>query len=213
MTRAWGLKARNEQQKYALEHLTNPEIDMVILEGVAGSGKTLMAVAAGLQQIFEKRLYSEIVFTRSPIGIADDIGFLPGTEEEKMTPWMGALTDNLEQLASKSQKYDSDVIMSKIKIRAVQFMRGRSFVNKFIIIDECQNMTPSQMKVLITRAGEGTKYVIMGDIEQIDNKKLDRNNNGLQYIIQRSMDSDFIRIVYLPKGERSRLANFAAENY
>jgi PhoH-like ATPase len=213
MTRAWGLKARNEQQRDALEHLTNPEIDMVILEGVAGSGKTLMAVAAGLQQIFEKRLYNEIVFTRSPVGISEDIGFLPGTEEEKMMPWMGALTDNLEQLATKSSKYDADVIMSKIKVKAIQFMRGRSFANRFVIIDECQNMTPAQMKVLITRAGEGSKFVIMGDMEQIDNRKLNRDNNGLQHIIQRSMDSNFIRIVYLPKGERSRLANFAAEEY
>lgn len=213
----WGLKPRNEEQKETIKHLLDPEIDLVVLEGIAGSGKTLLALAAGLEQVIEKHMYTEIIFTRAPVGVGEDIGFLPGTEEEKMTPWAGALMDNLEMLlnsrtSNKVQKTGTSLILEqKIKIRAMQFMRGRSFANRYVIIDEIQNLTPGQLKVLITRAGEGCKIVCMGDLDQIDNRRLTRETCGLNVLIHQAMDVDFIKVVNLPGCERSRLAAWAAE--
>jgi PhoH-like ATPase len=206
----WGIKAKNEEQKEALKHLMNPEIDLVVLSGTAGSGKTLLALAAGLEQILETKMYREIIFTRAPIGVGEDMGFLPGTEEEKMASWCGALFDNLEFLIG-SDKLAETIVKTKIKIRAMQFMRGRSFHERWLIIDEAQNITVQQMKVLLTRAGEGCKIVVLGDSSQIDNKKLKQETNALTALLQFRDSVGFVRVVELPAGVRSRLATWSAE--
>lgn len=217
MKKAWNIKGRNEQQEQALEALLDPSIDLVVLEGIAGSGKTLMALAAGLEQVLENKMYNRIIFTRAPCPVGEDIGFLPGTEEEKMSPWMGALEDNLETLmgSGNKSKFDREITASiletKIQIKAMQYMRGRSFNRTFLILDEVQNMTLGQIKVLLTRAGEDTKIVVLGDINQVDNRKLTKENNGLAHLVQKAVGQDFIRVINLPVGERSRLATFAAE--
>lgn len=207
----WGIKSKNSGQTEAIQHLLNPEIDLVVLSGIAGSGKTLLALAAGLEQVLESKMYSEILFTRAPISVGDDMGFLPGTEEEKLAPWCGALIDNLETLIG-NEKLTETVLKTKVKIRAMQFMRGRSFNRKWVIIDEVQNITPQQLKVLLTRAGEGCKIICLGDAEQIDNKKLKRHDNGLSNLIEMAKNIDFIKVVLLPDCERSRLAKWAATN-
>ena len=164
---AWGVLARNREQNFALNLLMDPEVDLVTMAGNAGTGKTLLTLAAGLTQVLDSRRYSEIVMTRATVNVGDDIGFLPGTEEEKMGPWMGALDDNLEFLAKNDtgsggagewgRQATNDLIRAKIKVKSLNFMRGRTFMNKFLIIDEAQNLTPKQIKTLITRAGPGTK--------------------------------------------------------
>src|SRR5660398_138551 len=171
----WGITARNREQNFALNMLMDPDCDFVTLLGQAGTGKTLLALAAGLSQVLEGKTYNEIIFTRVTVPVADDIGFLPGTEEEKMSPWMGALDDNLEVLHKPNSEggewgraATQDLIRSRIKIKSMNFMRGRTFVDKFLIIDEAQNMTPKQMKTLVTRAGPGTKILCLGNIAQID---------------------------------------------
>ncbi|MDH5631251.1 MAG: PhoH family protein, partial [Gammaproteobacteria bacterium] len=170
----WGITARNMEQSFALNLLMDPDIDFVTLLGPAGTGKTLLALAAALEQTIEQKKFNEIIVTRVTIPVGEDIGFLPGTEEEKMNPWMGAFTDNLEVL-SPSQSNDDwgrqatqDILQKWLKIRSLNFMRGRTFINKFVIIDEAQNLTPKQMKTLITRAGKGTKVVCLGNVAQID---------------------------------------------
>src|SRR5690606_32608258 len=181
----WGITARNREQNFALNLLMDPEIDFVTLLGQAGTGKTLLTLAASLTQVLETKRYSEVIITRVTVPVGEDIGFLPGTEEEKMTPWMGALEDNLDVL-NKPGEHDPahngqsgsyggdwgraatmDLIRSRIKIKSLNFMRGRTFINKYLIIDEAQNLTPKQMKTLITRAGPGTKVVCLGNIAQI----------------------------------------------
>lgn len=209
--RAWGLVPKNDEQSQAILALLNPEIDLVVLEGSAGSGKTLLALAAGLEQVVENRMYKEIIFTRAPIGIGEDMGFLPGTEEEKLAPWCGALMDNLEYLIGDDKSTES-ILRTKIKIRAMQFMRGRSFMNKYLIIDEVQNITVQQLKVLLTRVGEDTKIVCLGDIGQIDNKRLTIDNNALSILCDKAAWSDFIKVVELPHGVRSRVCSWASEN-
>jgi PhoH-like ATPase len=172
----WGITARNREQNFALNLLMDPEIDFVSLLGQAGTGKTLLTLAAGLGQVLDERRYSEIIMTRVTVPVGEDIGFLPGSEEEKMGPWMGALEDNLEVLNTYDDHEGGewghaaahDLIRSKIRIKSLNFMRGRTFLNKYLIIDEAQNLTPKQMKTLITRAGPGTKVVCMGNIAQID---------------------------------------------
>jgi PhoH-like ATPase len=166
---AWGVTSRNREQNFALNILMDPEIDFVTLTGTAGTGKTLLALASGLIQVLDDRRYTEIIMTRATVSVGEDIGFLPGTEEEKMGPWMGALDDNLEVLGKTDthagewgRAATNELIRSKIKIKSLNFMRGRTFMNKFVIIDEAQNLTPKQMKTLITRAGPGTKIVCMG---------------------------------------------------
>jgi PhoH-like ATPase len=169
----WGILARNREQNFAMNLLMNPEIDFVTLLGQAGTGKTLLTLAAGLTQVLETKLYSEIIMTRVTVPVGEDIGFLPGTEEEKMTPWMGALEDNLDVLNKTDDPNGPyggewgkaatlDMIRSRIKVKSLNFMRGRTFLNKFLIIDEAQNLTPKQMKTLITRAGPGTKVSLSG---------------------------------------------------
>ncbi len=213
----WGINARNREQNFALNLLLDPDIDFVTVLGVAGTGKTLLALAAGLAQTFEDNRYTEIVMTRITVPLGEDIGFLPGTEEEKMTPWMGALMDNLEVLTSSESTGEwgrsatSDLLRSRIKIRSLNFMRGRTFLNKFIILDEAQNMTPKQMKALITRAGPGTKVACLGNIAQIDTPYLTETTSGLTYAVDRFKNWEHSGHVTLRRVERSRLADYASE--
>ena len=214
----WGITARNREQNFALNLLMNPDIDFVTLLGQAGTGKTLLTLAAGLQLTLDQKLYNEIIMTRVTVPVGEDIGFLPGTEEEKMTPWMGALEDNLDVLmggASDAGDWgraaSNDLIRSRIKVKSLNFMRGRTFLNKFLIIDEAQNLTPKQMKTLITRAGPGTKVVCLGNIAQIDTPYLTEGSSGLTYVVDRFKGWAHSGHVTLQRGERSRLADYAAE--
>ena len=213
----WGISARNIGQNFALNLLLDPEVDFVTLLGHAGTGKTLLTLAAGLAQTLDNNRYREIVMTRVTVPVGEDIGFLPGTEEEKMTPWMGALMDNLEVLTgaehsgSWEQQATNDLLRSKIKIRSVNFMRGRTFVNRFLIIDEAQNLTAKQMKTLITRAGPGTKIICVGNIAQIDTPYLTETTSGLTYVVDRFQHWPYSGHITLQRGERSRLADYASE--
>ncbi len=212
----WSIMARNLEQNYALNLLMDPEIDFVSLLGIAGTGKTLLTLAAGLTQTLDQNLYQEILMTRATVPVGEDIGFLPGTEEEKMAPWMGALMDNLEVLTAGnhednwSKAATNDLIQHRIKIRSLNFMRGRTFLNRFIIIDEAQNLTSKQMKTLITRAGPGTKVVCLGNVAQIDTPYLTETTSGLTYAVDRFQYWDHSGHVTLMRGERSRLADFAS---
>ncbi|MEO6798960.1 MAG: PhoH family protein [Rhodanobacter sp.] len=214
----WGIGARNREQNFALNALMDPEIDFVTLLGNAGTGKTLLALAAGLAQVMDQQRYREIIMTRATVSVGEDIGFLPGTEEEKMTPWMGALTDNLEVLAnpedggSWGRQATNDLLASRIKIRSLNFMRGRTFLSRYLIIDEAQNLTPKQMKTLITRAGPGTKIICLGNVEQIDTPYLTETTSGLTYAVDRFKSWEHSAHITLRRGERSRLADFAAES-
>ena len=214
----WGITARNREQSFALNLLMNPEIDFVTLLGQAGTGKTLLALAAGLMTTLEFKIYSEIIMTRVTVPVGEDIGFLPGTEEEKMNPWMGALEDNLDVLNKTDDEAGEwgraatrDLIRSRIKVKSLNFMRGRTFINKYLIIDEAQNLTPKQMKTLITRAGPGTKVVCLGNIAQIDTPYLTEGSSGLTYVVDRFKGWTHSGHVTLLRGERSRLADRAAE--
>ncbi|MEI7445159.1 MAG: PhoH family protein, partial [Burkholderiales bacterium] len=214
----WGVTARNREQNFALNLLTNPDIDFVTLLGQAGTGKTLLALAAGLAQTLEQKRYTEIIVTRATVPVGEDIGYLPGTEEEKMQPWMGALEDNLEVLTQGNgtggewgRAAATDLIRSRIKVKALSFMRGRTFMNKYLIIDEAQNLTPKQMKTLVTRAGPGTKVICLGNIAQIDTPYLTEASSGLSYVVDRFKGWAHAGHVTLQRGERSRLADFAAD--
>ncbi len=213
----WGILARNREQNFALNALMDPEIDFVTLLGTAGTGKTLLALAAGLAQVMDQRRYREIIMTRATVSVGEDIGFLPGTEEEKMTPWMGALTDNLEVLThnqeggSWGRQATNDLLASRIKIRSLNFMRGRTFLSRWLILDEAQNLTPKQMKTLITRAGPGTKIVCLGNLEQIDTPYLTETTSGLTYAVDRFKGWEHSAHITLRRGERSRLADYASE--
>ncbi|MEI6549145.1 MAG: PhoH family protein [Betaproteobacteria bacterium] len=215
----WGVVTRNREQNFAMNMLTDPEIDFVTLAGTAGTGKTLMALAAGLTQVLDDRRYTEIIMTRATVSVGEDIGFLPGTEEEKMGPWMGALDDNLEFLAKGDggnagewgRAATTELIRSRIKIKSMNFMRGRTFMNKYVIIDEAQNLTPKQMKTLITRAGPGTKIICMGNLAQIDTPYLTEGSSGLTYAVDRFKGWAHGGHITLARGERSRLADFASE--
>ena len=214
----WGITARNREQNFALNLLMDPEVDFVSLLGQAGTGKTLLALAAALTQVLDTKRYSEIIMTRVTVPVGEDIGFLPGTEEEKMGPWMGALEDNLEVLNKTDDEAGDwgraathDLIKNRIKIKSLNFMRGRTFLNKFLIIDEAQNLTPKQMKTLITRAGPGTKVICMGNIAQIDTPYLTEGSSGLTYVVDRFKGWEHSGHITLQRGERSRLADHAAE--
>ncbi|MGA0582753.1 MAG: PhoH family protein [Castellaniella sp.] len=225
----WGVTTRNREQNFALNLLMNPDIDFVSLLGQAGTGKTLLALASGLAQTFETKRYTEIIITRATVPVGDDIGFLPGTEEEKMLPWMGALEDNLEVLHQgaagalgvsvngngSGQDWNKtpamDLIRSRIKVKSMNFMRGRTFLNKFLIIDEAQNLTPKQMKTLVTRAGPGTKIVCLGNIAQIDTPYLTEGSSGLTYVVDRFKGWPHAGHITLQRGERSRLADYASD--
>ncbi|MFQ5469807.1 MAG: PhoH family protein [Gammaproteobacteria bacterium] len=212
----WGINARNREQNFALNLLLDPEIDMVTLLGNAGTGKTLLSLAAGLAQVLDERRYQEIIMTRVTVPMGEDIGFLPGTEEEKMAPWMGALMDNLEVLSSSEgdawgRAATNDLLRNRIRIRSLNFMRGRTFLNRFIIIDEAQNLTSKQMKSLITRAGPGTKIVCLGNTAQIDTPYLSETTSGITYVVDRFKGWQHSGHITLISGERSRLADHASE--
>ncbi len=215
----WGVATRNREQNFAMNMLMDPEVDFVTLAGTAGTGKTLMALAAGLTQVLDDRRYTEIIMTRATVSVGEDIGFLPGTEEEKMGPWMGALDDNLEFLAKGDggnagewgRAATNELIRSRIKIKSMNFMRGRTFMNKYVIIDEAQNLTPKQMKTLITRAGPGTKIICMGNLAQIDTPYLTEGSSGLTYAVDRFKGWAHGGHITLARGERSRLADFASD--
>ncbi len=213
----WGINALNREQNFALNLLMDPDVDFVSLLGTAGTGKTLLTLAAGLSQVMDTNRYREIVMTRVTVPVGEDIGFLPGTEEEKMAPWMGALTDNLEVLTQTSGGGDwgraatDELLRSKIRIHSLNFMRGRTFLNKYIILDEAQNLTPKQMKTLITRAGPGTKIVCLGNVAQIDTPYLTETTSGLTYVVDRFKHWPHSGHITLTRGERSRLADYASE--
>ena len=214
----WGITARNREQNFALNLLMNPEVDFVTLLGQAGTGKTLLTLAAALTQVLEAKRYSEIIMTRVTVPVGEDIGFLPGTEEEKMGPWMGALEDNLEVLNRSDDDAGDwgraathDLIRNRIKIKSLNFMRGRTFLNRFLIIDEAQNLTPKQMRTLVTRAGPGTKVICLGNLAQIDTPYLTEGSSGLTYVVDRFKGWKHAGHITLQRGERSRLADYAAE--
>ena len=213
----WGITARNREQNFALNALMDPDVDFVTLLGTAGTGKTLLALAAGLAQTMDQQRYREIIMTRATVSVGEDIGFLPGTEEEKMTPWMGALTDNLEVLThnqeggSWGRAATNDLLASRIKIRSMNFMRGRTFLSRYLILDEAQNLTPKQMKTLVTRAGPGTKIVCLGNVQQIDTPYLTETTSGLTYAVDRFKNWPHSAHITLRRGERSRLADYASE--
>ena len=213
----WGVNARNREQNFALNLLMDPEIDFVTILGPAGTGKTLLTLAAGLMQTLESNRFAEIIMTRVTIPLGEDIGFLPGTEEEKMEPWMGALMDNLEVLTQTGEggnwgrQATNDLLRNRIKIRSLNFMRGRTFLNRYVILDEAQNLTPKQMKALVTRAGPGTKVICLGNIAQIDTPYLTETTSGLTYVVNRFRGWGHSGHITLVRGERSRLADFASD--
>jgi PhoH-like ATPase len=214
----WGVTTRNREQNFAMNLLMDPEVDFVTLTGTAGTGKTLLTLAAGLTQVLDDRRYTEIIMTRATVSMGEDIGFLPGTEEEKMGPWMGALDDNLEVLGKTDsgagewgRAATNELIRSRIKIKSMNFMRGRTFLNKYVIIDEAQNLTPKQMKSLVTRAGPGTKIICMGNLAQIDTPYLTEGSSGLTFAVDKFKGWPHSGHITLARGERSRLADFASE--
>ncbi|MGQ0620665.1 MAG: PhoH family protein [Panacagrimonas sp.] len=213
----WGIHAKNREQNFALNLLLDPDIDFVTVLGTAGTGKTLLTLAAGLAQVLDESRYREIIMTRVTVPLGEDIGFLPGTEEEKMTPWMGALMDNLEVLTQNAHSGDweraatNDLLSKRIKIRSLNFMRGRTFLNRFIILDEAQNLTAKQMKTLVTRCGPGSKIVCLGNLSQIDTPYLSETTSGLTYVVDRFRGWQHGGHVTLARGERSRLAAHASD--
>ncbi|WP_076417102.1 PhoH family protein [Colwellia sp. UCD-KL20] len=213
---AWGINPKNIYQGMAMDALLDPTIDLVILTGAAGSGKTLLALASALEQVVERGLYDKILVTRSTPEIAESIGFLPGTEEEKMAPWLSAITDSLEVLHKSDENMNGSLnyIMEKanIQFKSVNFMRGRSIQNAIVLLDECQNLTASQLKTIITRCGEGTKLVCSGNLAQIDSNYLTAVTSGLTYIVERFKNFPGSTTVHLNGVVRSRLASFAEEN-
>jgi PhoH-like ATPase len=211
--RAWGITPKNIGQAMALHTLLDPHIDLVILTGPAGSGKTLLALAAALEMVVEKNMYDKIIVTRSTPEIAESIGFLPGTEEEKMAPWLAAITDSLEVLHKHDEntKGSMSYIMEKanIQFKSVNFMRGRSLQNAIVILDESQNLTASQLKTIITRCGEGTKLICAGNLSQIDSNYLNALTSGLTYIVEKFKNFSGSATLSLDGVVRSRLAEFA----
>ena len=209
--RVWSTTPRNKEQQFALELLMDPMIPVVSLVGKAGSGKTLLALAAGLEQTFQTNTYKKIVVTKPVEPVGKDIGFLPGSMEEKMMPWLAPIQDNLQFLMGNDKAtLEMYIEKGEIEVEAMTFIRGRSIANAFIVIDEVQNMTQHEIKTVLTRVGEGTKIVLTGDIEQIDNVYIDATNNGLSYVVERLKDEVITGHVTLKKGERSQVATIAA---
>ncbi len=208
----WNTNPRNKEQQFAFDLLMDSKIPVVSLVGKAGSGKTLLALAAGLEQTFgSNSTYRKIVVTKPVEPVGKDIGFLPGSMEEKMMPWLAPIQDNLQFLMG-DDKATLEMYMDKgqIEVEAMTFIRGRSISNAFIVIDEVQNMTQHEIKTVLTRVGEGTKIVLTGDIEQIDNVYIDATNNGLSYVVERLKEEPITGHVTLLKGERSKVATIAA---
>ncbi|MBO8162227.1 MAG: PhoH family protein [Brevibacillus sp.] len=210
----WGIKARNAQQRMAFELLLNEHIPLVTMTGKAGTGKTLLALAAGLLQIEDLQMYKKLLVARPIVPLGKDIGYLPGEKEEKLRPWMQPIYDNLEYLFNTKKAGDLDKIlagMGSIQVEALTYIRGRSIPEQFIIIDEAQNLTKHEVKTILTRVGEGAKIVLMGDPEQIDHPYLDESNNGLTYVVEMFKNEKLAGHIRLEKGERSVLAQLAAD--
>ena len=211
----WGIKPRNKEQQFLMDALMDPTIQIVTAIGKAGSGKTICAIAAGLEQTIDesKAEYTRIIVSRPVQPLGKDIGFLPGTMEEKMSPWLMPIQDNLQFLMG-NDKITLDIYMEKgtIEIEALTYIRGRSISNAFMIIDEAQNLTTHELKTIITRVGEGTKIVLTGDVEQIDNVYIDATSNGLTHAVEKFKNFELASHITLSKGERSKVATFAAEN-
>tara|TARA_R110000851_G_scaffold46597_1_gene113309 strand:- start:85 stop:1392 length:1308 start_codon:yes stop_codon:yes gene_type:complete len=207
----WGVNPRNKEQKFSLDLLMNPDIPIVTLFGRAGSGKTLLALAAGLEQVLEKTTYKKLVVSRPIQPMGRDIGFLPGTIEEKMIPWLMPIQDNLEYLMGDDKTTLEMYIESgTIQMEALSYIRGRSIPNAYMIIDEAQNLTTHELKTIVTRVGEGTKIILTGDVEQIDSIYLDETTNGLSYAVERFKNTHLAGHMQLTKGERSAVATLAA---
>ncbi len=210
----WGIKPRNVEQKMALELLLREDIPLVTLTGKAGTGKTLLSLAAGLLQTEDMGRYNKLLVARPVVPMGKDIGFLPGEKEEKLRPWMQPVFDNLEYLFNTKKPGELDQIlagMGSIQVEALTYIRGRSIPDQFIIIDEAQNLTKHEVKTILTRVGEGSKIVFMGDPAQIDHPYLDELNNGLAYVVEMFKDQAISGHVKLEKGERSGLAQLAAD--
>jgi PhoH-like ATPase len=206
------VRPRNKEQSFGLDLLMNPDIPIVTLVGKAGSGKTLMAIASGLEQVLEQKRYSRLVVSRPVQPLGKDIGYLPGTLEEKMTPWLAPIEDNLKYLMGNDKDVlDMYVDKGLIEIEALTYIRGRSIANAYIVIDEAQNLTSHELKTIITRVGEGTKIILTGDVEQIDNAYIDETSNGLTYAIEKFKTHDLSGHITLKKGERSRVATLASK--
>lgn len=210
----WGVKARNKEQKFALELLLDDSIPVVTLVGTAGTGKTLLALAVGLEKVIEENAYSKLLVTRPVIPMGDDLGYLPGTREEKLRPWMQPIYDNLEFLFRSCPEpldiFGDFMQRGLLELETLTYIRGRSIPNQFIICDEAQNLSPNMIKALITRVGEGTKIVFTGDPEQIDHPYLDASSNGLTYLVEKLKSEEIAAHVTLIKGERSKVAELAA---
>ena len=208
----WGLKPRNKEQSFAVDLLMDPNVPVVSLIGKAGSGKTLLALAAALEQTFEGGVYNRIVVTKPVEPVGKDIGFLPGTMQEKMLPWLAPIQDNLQFLfGNDKMTLDMYIDEGRIEVEAMTYIRGRSISNSFIIIDEVQNMNRHEIKTVLTRVGEGTKIVLTGDVEQIDNVYIDATSNGLTYVVEKLKEQSITGHVTLLKGERSTVASVAAK--
>jgi len=208
----WGVQARNLEQNLAMNMLMDPELDIVSLLGLAGSGKTLLALACGLQQTLDMGIYDRILVTRATVPMGQDIGFLPGTEKEKLEPWMGAVTDNLSFLLGEGAQDVSAVLgQHKIEIAALSFARGRTFTRTWLIVDEAQNLSPHQMKTLVTRMGEGSKIIVLGNNAQIDTPYLTAHTNGLSMVVKQFAGWDHSGHIVLKASERSRLAAYATQ--
>jgi len=212
-SKSWGVVPRNKEQTFAYDLLFDDDIPLISLIGRAGSGKTLMAIAAGLEQVlgFGERKYKKIVVSRPVQPMGKDIGFLPGTMEEKMLPWLMPIHDNLEFILGNKNKFKSYFEQGLIEVEALTYIRGRSISNAFIIIDEAQNLTAHEVKTIITRVGEGTKVILTGDIEQIDNIYTNETSNGLTYAIEKFKDSELVGHITFKKGERSKIATLASK--
>ncbi|MGI2292827.1 PhoH family protein [Paenibacillus sp. GXUN7292] len=210
----WGISARSAQQRMALELLLNDDIPLVTLSGKAGTGKTLLALAAGLMKVEDEHKYKKLLIARPVVPMGKDIGYLPGEKEEKLRPWMQPIYDNLEFLFDTKKTGDIDKIllgMGSIQVEALTYIRGRSIPGQFIIIDEAQNLSRHEVKTIVSRVGEGSKIVLMGDTEQIDHPYLDAVSNGLTHIIESFKQESISGHMSLEKGERSRLAQLAAD--
>lgn len=217
--KVWGISPRNKEQSYALDLLMDPSISLITLVGKAGSGKTLCAIAAGLQQTLDdhsmstqRSIYTRLIVSRPVEPLGKDIGFLPGTMEEKMEPWLKPIQDNLKFLmVDDSVTLQEYMELGKIEVEALTYIRGRSISNAFIIIDEAQNLTKHELKTIVTRVGEGTKLILTGDVEQIDNIYIDERTNGLTYAVEKMKEHEITGHITLKKGERSAIATLGSK--